>query len=121
MVFYTDLGLGISAGPSADSTGGTMPGRNRNTKAAESAAGNQPVASNAGAKMDEAETEDGPAALAKAPANERHHEAAGEEAQARKQEAQQRVVGDYHEYDGAADDKADDSRGHRREVDTMTQ
>ena len=122
VVFYTDLGLGISAGSNADATGGTMPGRNRNTKAAQSAAGgNQPVASSVGAKMDETETEDGPAALAKAPANERHHETAGEEAQAREQEAQQRVVGDYHEDDDAAGGEADGSRARRREVDAMTQ
>lgn len=117
VVFYTDLGLGISAGPSADSTGGTMPGRNRNTKAAESVViDNQPVASSAGAKMDETATEDGPAALVKAPVGERHHEAAGEEEQAREQEAQQRVVGDHHESDGA-----NVSRERRREVDAMTQ
>lgn len=51
VVFYTDLGLGLSVTTkSGDATGGTQPGRDT---------GNMPVATNAGVKMDEAETERG--------------------------------------------------------------
>lgn len=98
VVFYTDLGLGIRSQPQGDATGGVMPGRSRSHKPAQAASSQQQpqmVATSAGAKVDESETEDGPAQLKKAPADERHNEMAGQEEQRREREAQSRVVGDY--------------------------
>ena len=111
VVFYTDLGLGINAGQAPDSVGGTMPGRGRKKKAgtqqpsvAPQQPPQQPVASSAGAKMDEAVTEDGPARMAQAPAGERYNEEAGKDEAVIEKQAQQRVVGGYN---GAGNEAVD--------------
>lgn len=114
VVFYTDLGLGLGSGQAPDAVGGTMPGRNRGKQGAvkpaqSSVAPQEPVASSAGAKMDETETEDGPARLAQAPAGERYNEEAGEqEAEAEKQ-AQQQVVNGYDGEESHTDNPEDTS------------
>lgn len=79
VVFYTDLGLGLSGRTARDSTGGSAPGRGRavtkrnspspvpQEAPAEPAVSDEaaPVATNAGVKMDDAETEEGGVQLAR--------------------------------------------------------
>lgn len=95
VVFYTDLGLGLSSSTkSRDSTGGASPGTDTSSESeVDSQTG--PVATSAGTKVDEAVTEDGGAQLAEDVEAAVSRDAAREQTQAAQEEMDEKSNVDF--------------------------